>query len=93
MPPRSGGRFDRERLFAALEADGQADLIARLESQVRNARIWTATVKLLPKTPARATAGAGAAQADPAISNGKRPNSSAISSSARMPSDGYAIIA
>jgi DNA primase len=41
----AGGRFDRERLFAALEADGQADLIARLESQVRNARIWTATVE------------------------------------------------
>ena len=40
-----GGRFDRERLFAALEADGQGPLIERLESQVRNARIWTATVE------------------------------------------------
>jgi DNA primase len=40
-----GGRFDRERLFAALEADGQGDFIARLESHVRNARIWTATVE------------------------------------------------
>jgi len=40
-----GGRFDRERLFAALEADGQSAFIARLESQIRNARIWTATVE------------------------------------------------
>jgi len=41
----AGGRFDRERLFAALEADGQGAFIARLESQVRNSRIWTATVE------------------------------------------------
>lgn len=41
----AGGRFDRERLFEALEAEGQGDLIARLEQQVRNARIWTATVE------------------------------------------------
>tara|TARA_R110002050_G_scaffold55954_7_gene125948 strand:+ start:67893 stop:69887 length:1995 start_codon:yes stop_codon:yes gene_type:complete len=41
----AGGRFDRERLFEALEADGQGAFIARLESQVRNARIWTATVE------------------------------------------------
>ncbi|AKH99494.1 DNA primase, catalytic core [Hoeflea sp. IMCC20628] len=41
----AGGRFDRERLFAALEADGQGAFIARLESQIRNARIWTATVE------------------------------------------------
>ena len=40
-----GGRFDRERLFAALEADGQGEFIARLEAQIRNARIWTATVE------------------------------------------------
>lgn len=38
-----GGRFDRERLQAALEADGQAEFIVRLEGQIRNARIWTAT--------------------------------------------------
>ena len=41
----AGGRFDRERLIEALEADGQGGFIARLESQVRNARIWTATVE------------------------------------------------
>jgi DNA primase len=41
----AGGRFDRERLFAALEADGQGAFIARLEQQVRNARIWTATAE------------------------------------------------
>ncbi|MDF1609631.1 DNA primase [Hoeflea sp. YIM 152468] len=40
-----GGRFDRERLFEALEADGQGAFIARLETQIRNARIWTATVE------------------------------------------------
>jgi len=40
-----GGRFDRERLFEALEAAGQGEFIARLESQIRNARIWTATVE------------------------------------------------
>lgn len=40
-----GGRFDRERLYEALEAEGQGELLARLESQVRNARIWTATVE------------------------------------------------
>jgi len=40
-----GGRFDRERLYAALEADGQAGFITRLEQQIRNARIWTATVE------------------------------------------------
>lgn len=40
-----GGRFDRERLYAALEADGQGAFIARLEAQIRNARIWTATVE------------------------------------------------
>jgi DNA primase len=40
-----GGRFDRERLFTALEADGQAPFLARLEAQIRNARIWTATVE------------------------------------------------
>ncbi|KGF68868.1 DNA primase [Hoeflea sp. BAL378] len=41
----AGGRFDRERLIEALEADGQGGFIARLESQVRNARIWTATAE------------------------------------------------
>ncbi|MDP2148424.1 MAG: DNA primase [Parvibaculum sp.] len=41
----AGGRLDRERLFEALEADGQGAFIARLESQVRNSRIWTATVE------------------------------------------------
>ena len=41
----AGGRFDRERLFEALEADGQGPFIARLEAQIRNARIWTATVE------------------------------------------------
>ncbi|PHR17019.1 MAG: DNA primase, partial [Hoeflea sp.] len=40
-----GGRFDRERLYAALEADGQGEFIARLETQIRNARIWTATAE------------------------------------------------
>ena len=40
-----GGRFDRERLFEALEAAGQGEFIARLESQIRNARIWTATAE------------------------------------------------
>ncbi|WP_417416240.1 DNA primase [Hoeflea sp.] len=40
-----GGRFDRERLFEALEAAGQGEFIARLENQIRNARIWTATVE------------------------------------------------
>ncbi|SOE12913.1 DNA primase [Hoeflea halophila] len=41
----AGGRFDRERLYAALEADGQGEFIARLETQIRNARIWTATAE------------------------------------------------
>ncbi|MDP3526189.1 MAG: DNA primase, partial [Hoeflea sp.] len=41
----AGGRLDRERLFEALDADGQGAFIARLESQVRNSRIWTATVE------------------------------------------------
>lgn len=40
-----GGRFDRERLHAALEEQGQGPLIERLEGQVRNARIWTATAE------------------------------------------------
>ncbi|OCW57243.1 DNA primase [Hoeflea olei] len=39
----AGGRLDRERLVEALQADGQGDFIARLESQIRNSRIWTAT--------------------------------------------------
>ncbi|MGJ8571377.1 MAG: DNA primase [Hoeflea sp.] len=40
-----GGRFDRERLFAALDADGQGPFIARLETQIRNARLWIATTE------------------------------------------------
>ena len=40
-----GGRFDRERLFAALDADGQGAFIARLETQIRNARLWIATTE------------------------------------------------
>ncbi len=41
----AGLRLDRERLFAALTAAGHGDAIARLERQVLNARIWTATDK------------------------------------------------
>ena len=41
----AGGRLDRERLFEALEADGQGALIAQLELQIRYARVWTATAE------------------------------------------------
>ncbi|PWV97676.1 DNA primase [Hoeflea marina] len=40
----AGGRLDREHLMAAIELAGHGPLIERLEQQVRNARIWTATV-------------------------------------------------
>ena len=44
-----GGRPDRERLHVAIGEAGLEPLVARLEQQVRNARIWTATIDAAPE--------------------------------------------